>query len=199
VDEHTTQAVVLNRIKDVKWFKLRIPVRDFESKYGNIYDFKSIRFMRLFLTNFSDTTVLRFAQMQFVKSDWRQYNPENSSQWTIADPNLGLNPPADQSNLEIANVNTEENGKRTPIPYFVPPNINRQVDYSNNNLDVQLNERSLSLKIKNLKDGYGRAAFKNASYDLRPYGNIEFFVHAEGETLHDDHAHAFIRLGTDDQ
>lgn len=199
VDEHTTQAVVVNRKKDVKWYKLRIPVRDFESKYGNINDFKSIRFIRLFLTNFSDTTVLRFAQMQFVKSDWRQYNPENSSQWTIADPNLGLNPPADQSNLEIANVNIEENGKRTPIPYVVPPNINRQVDYSNNNLEVQLNEQSLSLKIKNLKDGYGRAAFKNASYDLRPYGNIEFFVHAEGETLRDDHAHAFIRLGTDDQ
>src|SRR5690606_32690359 len=174
VDEHTTQAVVLNRKKDVKWYKLRIPVRDFESKYGNINDFKSIRFIRLFLTNFSDTTVLRFAQMQFVKSDWRQYNPENSSQWTIADPNLGLNPPADQSNIEIANVNIEENGKRTPIPYVVPPKINRQVDYSNNNLDVQLNEQSLSLKIKNLKDGYGRAAFKNASYDLRPYGNIEF-------------------------
>jgi cell surface protein SprA len=199
VDEHTTKAVVLNRKKDVKWYKLRIPIRDFERKYGNINDFKSIRFIRLFLTNFSDTTVLRFAQMQFVKSDWRKYNPENSSQWTIADPNLGLNPTADQSSLEVANVNVEENGKRTPIPYIVPPNINRQVDYSNNNLDVQLNEQSLSLKIKNLKDGYGRAAFKNASYDLRPYGNIEFFVHAEGETLRDADAHAFIRLGSDDQ
>ena len=199
VDEHTTQVTVLNRKKDVKWYKLRVPIREFEQKYGNINDFKSIRFIRLFLTNCPDTTILRFAEMQFVKSDWRQYNPENSTQWVIADADLGNNPPADQSKLEVANVNIEENGKRTPIPYVVPPNINRQVDYSNNNLDVQLNEQSLSLSVKNLKDGYGRAAFKNASYNLLPYGNIEFFVHAEGENLRDGDAYAFIRLGTDDK
>jgi cell surface protein SprA len=199
VDEQTSQTIVLNKKMDVKWYKLRIPIRDFEKKYGNINDFKSIRFVRIFLTNFTDTAVIRLAQMQFVRSDWRQYNLENTPQRVIADPNLGLNPPADQSKIEVAHVNIEENGKRTPIPYVLPPTINRQVDYSNNNLDVQLNEQSLSLTIKNLKDGYGRATFKNASYDLRPYGNIEFFVHAEGETLRDDEASTFIRLGTDDQ
>lgn len=199
VDEHTSQAIVLNRKEDVKWYKLRIPIREFGRKYGNINDFKSIRFVRLFLTNFADTTVLRFAQMQFVKSDWRQYNPNNNTQWVIADADLGTNPPADLSRLEVAHVNIEENGKRTPIPYVLPPTINRQVDYANNNLDVQLNEQSLSLTVKNVKDGYGRAAFKNASYDFRPYGNIEFFVHAEGQTLRDGDAAAFIRLGTDDQ
>ncbi|MCA5003955.1 T9SS outer membrane translocon Sov/SprA [Sphingobacterium bovistauri] len=199
VDEHSTQVVVLNRNKEVKWYKLRIPIREFQHKYGNIQDFKSIRFIRLFLTNFADTTVLRFAQMQFIKSDWRKYNPDNTSQWVIADPHLGMNPPTDQSSVEVANINIEENGKKSPIPYVVPPHINRQIDYSNNNLDVQLNEQSLSLSIKKLKDGYGRAAFKNASYDLRPYGNIAFFVHAEGESLRDGDANAFIRIGTDDK
>lgn len=199
VDAHTNQVNILNQSKQVTWYKLRIPIRDYERKYGNIQDFKSLRHVRLFLTNFADTTVLRFAQMQFVKSDWRAYNPENQKQWVIADPDLGINPASDQSSLHVAYVNIEENGKRSPIPYVVPPTINRQVDYSHNNLDVQLNEQSLSLSIKKLKDGYGRAAFKTASYDLRPYGKIEFFVHAEGNTLKNGDAHAFIRIGTDDQ
>ncbi len=199
VDAHTAQIPFLNQTKQVTWYKLRIPIRDFERKYGNIHDFKSLRFVRLFLTNFTDTTVLRFAQMQFIKSDWRPYNPQNQSPWVIAAPELGKNPLADQSNLEVAYVNIEENGKRAPIPYVLPPNIHRQVDYSNNNLDVQLNEQSISLRIQKLKDGYGRAAFKKASFDLRPYGNLEFFVHAEGTDLRDREAQAFIRIGTDDK
>src|SRR5690606_30908074 len=117
----------------------------------------------------------------------------------IAAPELGKNPLADQSNLKVAYVNIEENGKRAHIPYVLPPNIHRQVDYSNNNLDVQLNEQSISLRIKKLKDGYGRAAFKKASFDLRPYGNLEFFVHAEGTDLSDRETQAFIRIGTDDK
>ncbi|KAF5275910.1 hypothetical protein FQR65_LT16512 [Abscondita terminalis] len=44
-----------------------------------------------------------------------------------------------------ANINVEENGKRDPIPYIQPPGINRQVDWSNNNYNVRLNEQALSL------------------------------------------------------
>ena len=38
----------------------RIPVNDFQNKIGNIPDFKSIRFIRMFLTDFEDTVVLSF-------------------------------------------------------------------------------------------------------------------------------------------
>lgn len=199
VDEHTTRVNIQGRNTDVKWYKLRIPLRNYHHKYGNINDFKSIRFIRLFLTNFADTAVFRFATMQFVKSDWRLYNPDNSSPLIIADPALGQTPAPDQSKAAIGYVNIEENGKRSPIPYVVPPGINRQVDFANNNLDVQLNEQALSLSISNLKDGYGRAVYKTANYDLRQYGKLEMFVHAEGVELNDNDAYVFIRLGTDDR
>ena len=199
VDEVTSSIRVLNKNRETKWYKLRIPIRDYEKKYGNINDFKSIRYIRLFLTNHADTAIVRFARLQFVKSDWQIYNAANTSTYVIADPSMGNSPPADQSAIELSAISIEENGKRIPIPYTVPPNINRQVDYANNNLDIQLNEQSLSLKINNLQKGYGRAAFKNANFDLRQYGYLEMFVHAEGENLLDDQARGFIRLGTDDR
>jgi cell surface protein SprA len=107
--------------------------------------------------------------------------------------------PSDNSIFNVANVSIEENGTREPIPYVVPPGINRQIDIVNNNVDVQLNEQALSIDVKGLKDGYGRAAFKTAAHDFRPYGRIEMFIHAEGETLNNGDARAFLRVGTDDK
>jgi cell surface protein SprA len=56
----TTQAVT--------WYQFRIPINDYQSKVGNIQDFKAIRFMRMFMTNFADTSVLRFATLQLVRA-----------------------------------------------------------------------------------------------------------------------------------
>src|SRR5205085_5087741 len=43
-----------------KWYLFRIPINEFSKKVGNIPDFKSIRFVRMFLTGFQDSVVLRF-------------------------------------------------------------------------------------------------------------------------------------------
>jgi cell surface protein SprA len=45
-------------------------------------------------------------------------------------------------------VNIEENGNRTPIPYVVPPGIQRQRNYNNLQTNTKLNEQSLSLNVK---------------------------------------------------
>ena len=198
VDEQTSTVRVLSKDMEVKWYKLRIPLNEFESREGNIQDFKSIRFVRLFMTNFADTAVVRFGRMQFVRGDWRKYNAENVANKVIADHSMGV-VASDNSTFNVANVSIEENGKREPIPYVVPPGINRQIDISNNNLDIQLNEQSMSLDVKQLRDGYGRATFKTASHDFRPYGRLEMFIHAEGENLNDGDFRAFIRVGTDDK
>lgn len=199
VDEVISDVTLANgNVEPVKWYKIRIPIAEYESKYGNVNDFKSIRFVRMFMTNYADTTVIRFGKLQFVRGEWRKYNSENSANKVISDPSMGL-VASDNSEVNVANVNIEENGTRSPIPYVVPPGINRQVDWSNNNYNVQLNEQSLSLEVKNLKDGYGRGAYRTASHDFRPYGNLEMFIHAEGEYLQDGDFSAFIRVGTDDK
>ncbi|WP_231388244.1 cell surface protein SprA [Sphingobacterium hungaricum] len=199
VEEQVAKVTLKNGNQvDAKWYKVRIPITSYESKYGNINDFKSIRFVRVFMTNYADTAILRFGRMQFVRGEWRKYNAENDATKVISDPSLGIMP-SDNSTFNVANVSIEENGNRSPIPYVVPPGINRQIDLANNNLDVELNEQSLSIDVQNLRDGYGRAAYKTTSHDFRAYGNLEMFIHAEGENLRDGDFRAFFRLGTDDK
>lgn len=183
------------------WYQIRIPLAEYEQKVGSIQDFKSIRFMRMFLTNFADTAVLRFAKIQLVRGEWRKYNAKNESLQVIADPSI-LAPNPDNSVIEVATVNIEENGKRTPIPYVVPPGILRERDFSNYRGDTRQNEQSLAVIVKNLKDGYGRAAFKTAINDFRSYKRLEMFIHLEsmgGTNLEDNDLQAFLRIGTDNQ
>jgi cell surface protein SprA len=152
--------------------------------------------MRMFMTNFADTAILRFASMQLVRGEWRAFNTENNPNNVIADPSI-VNPPLDNSVLDVETVNIEANGNRQPIPYVVPPGITRQVDYNNIQANTKLNEQSLSLKVTDLRDGYSRAAFRLFNNDLRKYKTLQMFIHAEGTQLRDNDLSAFIRLGVD--
>lgn len=184
--------------QSVNWYQFRIPITDYQSKVGNIGDFKAIRFMRMFMTNFADTAILRFATLELVRGEWRAFNIERNPLNVIADPSIS-NPPLDNSTIDVQAVNIEENGNRTPIPYVVPPGIQRQRNYNNLQTNTKLNEQSLSLNVKSLRDGYSRAAFRTFYNDLRKYKRVQMFVHAEGEQLKDDDLNAFLRLGVDYQ
>ena len=197
------------RRENVKWYQMRIPLTDGDA-IGDIKDFKSIRFMRMFMTNFTDTAVLRLAQLQLVRGEWRRYNTEENQAKVISEPEMGQ-VTLDNSTFFVSAVNIEQNGERFPIPYVVPPGIERQLDYGNMNYNVQLNEQSLSMEVNRLSGGHGRAAFRTSMGDLRAYGKLEMFVHVEAlpsealpfgsvhSDLRDGELRAFIRLGTDDQ
>ena len=201
-DVVTSQVKLANgQTQPVTWYQIRIPLADYEQKVGNIQDFKSIRFFRMFMTNFADTSVLRFAKIQLVRGDWRKYNSENVSSQLITDPALNTVVP-DNSTIDITTVNIEENGRRSPIPYVVPPGIQRELDFNNYRTETQLNEQSLALTIRNLRDGYGRATFKTALNDFRSYKRLKMFVHLEAlgnSVINNNDLSAFIRIGTDNQ
>ena len=193
-----TVKLANGKTESVKWIQFKIPVADYIQKVGNIEDFKSIRFIRMFMTNFVDTTIMRLAKLQLVRGEWRRYNAENNPSKVIADPAL-INPGLDNSSIDVGTVNIEENGKRTPIPYVLPPGIKREQDFTNFRGESQQNEQSLSLTVRNLRDGYGRASFKTTFNDFRSYKRIEMFIHAEGTQLRDNDLRAFLRIGTDNQ
>ncbi|HVW94629.1 MAG TPA: cell surface protein SprA [Mucilaginibacter sp.] len=196
-DKVTSNVKLANgTTQQVTWYQFRIPINAYEEAVGGIQDFKSIRYMRMFMTNFADTAVLRFASLQLVRGEWRAFNNENNPNNVIADPSI-INPPLDNSVLDVETVNIEENGNRQPIPYVVPPGITRQIDYNNIQANTRLNEQSLSLKVTDLRDGYSRAAFRLFNNDLRKYKTIQMFIHAEGSQLRDNDMSAFIRLGVD--
>jgi cell surface protein SprA len=197
-DKVTSQVKLPNGTSQtVTWYQFRVPINSsLKTAVNGIQDFKSIRFIRMYMTNFADTMVMRMASLQLVRGDWRTFNSENNPANVIADPAI-VNPPLDNSALNVGTVNIEENGNRTPIPYVVPPGIVRQRNYNNLQTNTQLNEQSLSLTFSNLTDGYSRAAFKDFNNDLRKYKRIQMFIHAEGTQLKNNDVHAFIRLGVD--
>ncbi len=174
-----------------KWYQLKIPVREFERKVGEINDFKSIRFMRMYMRGFAEPIVIRFGSLQLVRADWRKYlnNLEAGGEHKPIDP-------TDNTQFVVSTVNIEKNSDRKPIIYVVPPGISREIDFSSPN-SIQQNEQSLSLLTCNLRDGDARAVFKNSTLDLRQYGTLRMFVHAEGALVKDNELTAFIRFGTD--
>ncbi len=178
-----------------RWYQFRIPVREPDSKVGNINGYQSIRFMRMFLNQFEEPIILRFATLDLVYSTWRKYSEDLLQP---GDYPTGL---GEETSFNISTVNIEENGSRQPVPYVLPPGIEREEWYSSGNSYTQLNEQSLSLDVDDLASGDARAIYRSTSYDLRQYGHLKMFVHAEKkyatEQLEDDDLTLFVRLGTD--
>ena len=179
----------------VRWYQFKIPLRDADNytSYGSIRSFKSIRFMRMYLTGFTHDVNLRFARMELVKGEWRTYQKELDK----ANHN-------DATILEVSSVNIEENADKQPVNYVLPPGVSREIDPSQQQVR-QENEQSMVLRIHNLYPKDARAVYKKfGGYDMRQYGKLEMFVHAEAlpeddTNLTDRDMKLFIRLGSDYQ
>ncbi|MEN1783570.1 MAG: cell surface protein SprA [Bacteroidota bacterium] len=177
-----------------RWIQYKIPLTDFTNAVGGITDFRSVSFMRMYLTGFSDDVVLRFATLDLVRGDWRSYT--NTLQ-----PGVDDIPEDDGTIIDVNTVNIEENSGRTPIPYVLPPGVIRE-QLNNNNTIIRQNEQSLSFLVENLEPQDSRGVFKNVNIDVRQYERIKMFMHAE-KLFNTDYSDAdtplvgFLRLGTD--
>ena len=178
------------------WYQFRIPIRDFDGRIGNIQDFRSIQFFRMFLTNWEDSVNVRFGTLDLIRNQWRTY------QYDLSTPtdNVPIDDPATFFN--VAQVNFEEHNSKAPVNYILPPNIQRERGLGQNtNQLLQQNEQAMSLEVCGLEDGDARAVFKNVSLDFRNYERIQTDVHANryaGERLpRDGEVTAFMRLGVD--
>ena len=173
----------------VKWYQFRVPLNQYSGKEGSISDFTSIRFMRMFLTNFQQPIVLRFGSLDLMRGEWRIYNQ-------------ALSTGSNSGTLEVSAVNIEENNNKQPVNYVLPPGISRVTDPSQPQL-TEANEQSLSMVVKNLSPGESKAVYRNTVLDLRQYKHLQMFVHAnhlvndEPGNLQDDQLAVFIRMGSD--
>jgi cell surface protein SprA len=190
----TNVQVYQNGNKTEKWYQFKVPISDFEKKVNGIQDFRSIRFMRMFMKGFDEEVLLRFARLEFIRGEWRRYTQDltQPGESVQTDPNL--------TSFTIGAVNVEENDQRSPIKYEIPPGIVREVDPSQT-YQRQLNEQSLVLDICNLQDGDARAAYRNVQFDVRTYKKLKMYVHAEevltALPLNNEDLTLFVRLGTD--
>jgi len=177
---------------DVRWIQFKVPVDQFDEAINGISDFRSIRFMRTYLTEFEENTVLRFGTLDLVRGDYRRFTQTLDA--TGEDPSL------DDTLFETEAVSIEENENRSPIPYVLPPGVQRE-ELINNNTNVRQNEQALSMTVCGLEPDDGRGVFKSFNVDMRQYKNLEMFIHAEsliGEaSLNDGDMVAFLRMGND--
>ena len=172
----------------VKWYQFRIPLSQYTDRVGSISDFTSIRFMRMFLTQFQKPIVLRFGSLDLVRGEWRLYDQPLST-----GSNTGT--------MAVSAVNIEENNNKRPVNYVLPPGISRVTDPSQPQL-TEANEQSMSMVVSNLAPGESKAVYRNTTLDLRYYKHMQMFVHAnhlvdDVTALGDDQLAVFIRMGSD--
>ncbi len=195
VFEATNIALPNSTFGSVTWYQFRIPVRQPDRVVGHIDDFSSIRFMRMFLTDFERPVVLRFATLDLVKGEWRTY-----SQSIQAPGEYEPNDINNETTFDISAVSIDENSRRQPIPYVIPPGIQQETVIGMTQT-TRINEQSLQMTVQNLVDGDGRAIYKTADFDFRQYKYLKMFVHAEAaqedESLEDQDLTVFMRIGTD--
>ncbi len=187
----TDKRVATYNKQNVTWYQFKIPVREYEKRIGSIRDFKTIRFIRMFMTGFQDSTILRFGTLELVRGEWRTYTQAlNKEKATVSN-----------GSLIVSAVNIEENSNKKPVAYVLPPGISRVIDPSQPQL-TQLNEQSLALKVTDLDPGDARAVYKTSGIDLRQYKRLQMYTHAEKlkddtRDLKDGDLSVFIRLGSD--
>ncbi|GAA4037898.1 cell surface protein SprA [Hymenobacter glaciei] len=195
---------VTNKIgtEEVAWYQFRIPIRE---RYTAIrgasqpFGFKSIRFLRMYMTGWQDPVVLRLVQPQFVANQWRRFI------YPLVDARQGNVPPQgiliDARAFNISTVSVEENGIAAGggIPYVSPPGIKRDQEYGSSSTSRLQNEQSLRLSVQDLSDGFAKAAYKNITINLLRYKRLRLFLHGDTDdnTTHDGETRAFLRIGTD--
>ena len=190
VDKRETSVKLRNdTTESVTWYQFRIPVKDYERNVGGITDFTSVRFMRMFLTNFQKPIVLRFGSLDLVRGEWRVYEQSLS------------NGGSESGKLAVSAVNIEENNDRVPVNYVLPPGIRREQDPTQPQL-TEANEQALDMQVTNLSNGEAKAVYKNTNLDLRQYKRIQMFVHANAfeqntTNLQDNQLALFVRMGSD--
>lgn len=100
-------------LPEYTWYQFRIPIRQYDEKIGNIQDFRSIQFIRLFLTEFEKPLTLRFAKFELIRNQWRVYDGVLKN-GTDANP---IDPDVTTTFFQTA-VNFEENSENFLLTTF---------------------------------------------------------------------------------
>lgn len=172
--------------RDVTWYQFRLPISEPTNAVGGITDIRSVRFARLYLTEFTQNTVMRFASLDLVRSDWRRFTQDLDNNTNNNSANAEFN---------VAIIGIQENDGN----YVIPPGVRRE-ELNNNNNVIRQNEQSLVLEACDLENTDSRGVFKNISLDMRQYKRMRMFLHAqsqENQPLDDGELVAFIRMGND--
>jgi len=186
------------------WYRFKVPLDQIDGKVGSIQDFRSIRFLRMYLKGFEEDVTFRFARLDLVRNQWRRYLRNDA----LLPPGPQVVAPDVGVFFDVDAVNIEENSGRRPFEYVLPEGIVREQQINSIN-NVQQNEQSQAITVCGLPDNNARAIYKIVNLDMRVFDRLRMFVHAEEfdpsggieapELLDDGDLELFVRLGSDFQ
>ncbi|MFT6333433.1 MAG: cell surface protein SprA [Halioglobus sp.] len=183
----------ITEIKEVqgdKWYRFRIPITTgSDVVVGDIAGFRSIQFMRMYMTKFKSAKTFRLADFQLVRNLWRKSEVECEGDGS----QLGVE-------FSVDEVGVEENGDKAPFGYVTPRGIVQEELFSTFSNLLQ-DEKSLALNFCGLDDGCSVAINKLAKLDLTQYDRLQLFMHAETEPdspeIPNGELYGYIRFGKD--
>jgi cell surface protein SprA len=192
VDRGPTDYVVSEIVKngqDTEWYKIRIPVREFTDKVGQISDFTSIQAIRMWTTGHAAPVTMRLASLELVGSQWR--TSPSVAQEPVEDGDL---PSVGDGEVTVASINDEEDANyKAPTGAIVSQNRTAR------GAQQRSREQALLLNVSQLNPDEQRGVFKafNQGLDLLKYSNLRMYTHVHGRdrTALSDNLKLFVRFG----
>lgn len=187
-----TKVIPGNDVRpDETWYRFRIPITNgYDEIKGNIAGFRSIQFMRMYMTKFASPKTFRLADFQLVRNLWRKSDVDCSEAGDLGEGNVVFS---------VDEVGVEENGEKQPFGYVTPRGIVQEELFSTFSNLLQ-DEKSLALNFCELDDGCRIGINKLAKLDLTQYEKLQLFIHAEAEQgteIPDGELYGYIRFGKD--
>lgn len=178
------------------WYQIRIPVRDFTRRVGDIQDFSLIESIRVWATGFDAPVTIRMATFELVGSQWQKSEAITHERELPSDSLLN------DTRLSISSINNEENTDTYVTPRGTIISQNRLATGQTQNS----REQAMVLRVENLMPGKQRAIYKtyNQGLDLLKYSNLRMFTHMHGQLASGtpiesrDKVKLFLRLGANE-
>ena len=180
-DPDRTDDFVVNEIEargggGTGWYLVRIPVKEFTRRVGNIQDFTLIESIRLWTTGHTEPITLRFATLELVGSQWR--TSEEVSKRSADDEELPMLDPLLAGTISIESVNNEEN-----TVYEIPNGtVRSRIREAQSGTVRDAREQAMVLHVENIQPGRQLAVFNTygAGFDFLRYGHLRMFLHLDG-------------------
>ncbi len=170
-DDYIVGAITNSRGET--WYQVRIPVRKYTRRVGNIQDFSLIETIRVWTTGHRVPITLRFATFELVGSQWRKAEEVAVEEQRPSDT-LFTN-----TRVSISSINNEEN----PDIYRTPNGAIISRVRTPSGVIRNAREQALVLRVENLYPGHQRGIYRTFTQglDLLKYSNLRMFVHLHGK------------------
>ncbi len=176
-DDYVINEITSSGGAGTGWYLVRIPVKNFTRRVGEIQDFTLMESIRIWTTGHTSPITIRFATLELVGSQWRASEVVNAT-----DADGEMIPPEDPitgARISIESVNNEESPN-----YEIPKGaVRNRVREAQSGSIRDAREQAMVLRASKLRPNRHLAVYHTytSAQDLLRYKNLRMFVHLNGQ------------------